>query len=70
MSEAEESISELEDKMVGITYEEQKKVKRMKRTEDILRDLWTISNVAIFDLHGSQRKNRKRNGMRKFLNRL
>ena len=36
--EAEEQISELEDKMVGITSEEQNKVKRMKRTEDSLRD--------------------------------
>ena len=26
--------------MVEITFEEQNKVKRMKRTEDILRDLW------------------------------
>ena len=39
-SEAEEQISELEDKMVEITSEEQNKVKRMKRTEDSLRDLW------------------------------
>ena len=31
ISEAEELISELEDKMVEITSEEQKKVKRMKR---------------------------------------
>ena len=40
MSEAEERISELEDKMVEVTSEEQNKVKRMKRTEDSLRDLW------------------------------
>ena len=40
ISEAEEWISELEDKMVGITSEEQNKVKRMKRTEDGLRDIW------------------------------
>ena len=40
ISEAEEQISELEDKMVEITSEEQNKVKRMKRTEDRLRDLW------------------------------
>ena len=40
MSEAEERISELEDKMVEISSEEQNKVKRMKRTEDSLRDLW------------------------------
>ena len=40
ISEAEEQISELEDKMVEITFEEQNKVKRMKITEDSLRDLW------------------------------
>ena len=40
ISEAEEWISKLEDKMVEITSEEQNKVKRMKRTEDSLRDLW------------------------------
>ena len=39
ISEAEQ-ISKLEDKMVEITSEEQNKVKRMKRTEDSLRDLW------------------------------
>ena len=38
--EAEERISELEDKMVEIISEEQNKVKRMKRTDDSLRDLW------------------------------
>ena len=40
ISEAEEWISELEDKMVEMTAEEQNKVKRMKITEDSLRDLW------------------------------
>ena len=40
ISEAEERISELEDKMVEITFEEQNKVKRTKRTEDSLRNLW------------------------------
>ena len=34
---ADEQISDLEDKMVEITSEEQNKVKRMKRTEDSLR---------------------------------
>ena len=38
ISEAEEWISELEDRVVKITAEEQNKVKRMKRTEDSLRD--------------------------------
>ena len=40
ISEAKEQISELEYKMVEITSEEQNKVKRMKRTEDHLRDFW------------------------------
>ena len=34
-----EQVSELEDKVVEITFDEQNKVKRMKRTEDSLRDL-------------------------------
>jgi len=33
-------VVELEDKMVEITSEEQNKVRRTKRTEDSLRDLW------------------------------
>ena len=69
ISEAEERISKLEDKMVEIIYEEQNKVKRMKRTEDSFRDVWTISNEPTFKLYGSQKK-RKRKGMRKFLKRL
>ena len=40
ISEAEERIRELDDKMVEITSEEQNKVKGMKRTGDSLRDLW------------------------------
>jgi len=40
ISEGEEQISELEETMVEITSEEQNTVKRMKRTEDSLRDLW------------------------------
>ena len=40
ITEAEEQISELEDRMVAITAKEQNKDKRMKRIEDNLRDLW------------------------------
>ena len=68
MSEAEESISELEDKMVGKTYEEQNKVKRMKQSI-VSETFGTISNAPIFKLQGSQKKT-KRKGMRKFLKRL
>ena len=40
ISEVEKWISELEDKTVGITSEEQNKVKRMKRIEGSLRNFW------------------------------
>ena len=40
ITEVEERISDLEDKIVEITTAEQNKEKRMKRTEDSLRDLW------------------------------
>ena len=40
ITKAGEWISELEGRMVGITATEEKKEKRMKRTEDSLRDLW------------------------------
>ena len=42
ITEAEERISELEDKIIEMTSEEQNKVKKkkMKRTEDSVRDLW------------------------------
>ena len=39
ITEAEERISDLEDKIVEITTAEQNKEKRMKRIEDSLRDL-------------------------------
>ena len=50
ITEAEESISELEDSMAGITAEEQNKGKRMKRIEDTIRDLWNnikCSNIRV-----------------------
>ena len=40
ITEAEERISDLEDRMVEITAAEQNREKRMKRNEDSLRDLW------------------------------
>ena len=40
ITEAEEWISDLENKIVEITATEQNKEKRMKRIEDSLRDLW------------------------------
>ena len=70
ISEAEERISELEDKMMGITSEEQNKVKRMKSTEDSLRDLWNNIKCTNIRMTGSQTKKREGKDMRKFLKRL
>ena len=61
ISEAEEWISELEDKMVEITSEEQNKVKRMKITEDSLRDLWDNikrTNIWNIGVPGEEEKER------------
>ena len=59
ISEAEQ-ISELEDKMVEITSEEQNKLKRMKRTKDSLRDLW--DQPYQMQQHLNYRGPRKRRG--------
>ena len=56
--------------MVEITSEEQNKVKRMKIFRTVSETSGTISNAPTFELQGSQKKKRKRKGMRKFLNRL
>ena len=50
ITEAEEWISELEDRMVEITAEEQNKGKRMKRIEESLRDLWDNIKCPKFEL--------------------
>ena len=59
ISEAEDQISELEDKMVEITSEEQNKVKRIKRMEDSLRDLWDNikhTNILIIGVPEEEKK--------------
>ena len=43
ITEVEEWISELENRMVELTAEEQNKVKGMKRIEDNLGDIWDNS---------------------------
>ena len=57
ISEAEEWNSELEDKMVEITSEEQNKVKRMKRTEESLREL--CDNIKHSNYRGPRRRREK-----------
>ena len=49
ISEPGERISELEDKMMEITSEEQNKVKRMKRLRTVPETSGTISNTPTFE---------------------
>ena len=67
--EAEEWIGELEDKMVEITSEEQNKVKRMKRTQDSLRDLWDNIKCTTIRIIGVPEEEEERKSPRKFLQR-
>ena len=58
-TEAEERISDLEDKTVEITTTEQNKEIRMKRIEDSLRDLWDNikrTNIRIIEVPEEEEK--------------
>ena len=46
--------------MVEITSEEQNKVKRMKRTEDNLRDLWDIIKCTNIQIIGGPEEEKKK----------
>ena len=62
ITEAEEWISDLEDKIVEITTTEQNKEKRMKRTEDSLRDLWDNikhTNIQIIGVPEEEEKKKE-----------
>ena len=65
ISEAEERISELEDKMMEITSEEQNKIKRMKRAEDSLRDLWDHIKCTNIRIIGVLEEEEKKKGYEK-----
>ena len=56
--------------MVEITSEEQNKVKRMKRTEDSVRDLWENIKCTNIQSIGVPEEEEKKKDMRKFLKRL
>ena len=63
ITEAEGWISELENRMVEITTEEQNKGKRMKRIEDSLRDLWNnfkCTNIRVIEVPEEGEKKRKK----------
>ena len=70
VTESEERISDLEDRMVEFTATEQTKEKRTKRNDDSLRDLWDNIKCNNICITGSQKKKRKRKGLRKYLKRL
>ena len=72
ITEAEEWISDLEDKMVEIITAEQNKEKRMRIIEDSLRDLWDnikCTNIRIIGVPEEEEK-KKGGGLRKYLKRL
>ena len=56
--------------MAEITSEEQNKGKRMKRTEDSLRDVWENIKCTNIQIIGIPEEEKKIKGMRKILNRL
>ena len=65
ISEAEEWISELKEIMVEIISEEQNKVKRMKITEDSLRDLWDNIKHTNIQITGVPEEEEKKKGYEK-----
>ena len=65
-TEAEERISELEDRMVEITDLEQNKEKRTKRNEDSLRDLWDNMKSTNIRIIGVPEGKREKKDLRKY----
>ena len=68
ITEAEEQIHDLEDRMVKITATEQNIEKRMKKNEDSLRDLWDNIKHTICNI-GVPEGERERKDLRKYLKR-
>ena len=68
INEAEERISELEDRLVEITAAKQNKEKRLKRNEDSLRDLWGNIRCTNICIIGGP-KGEERKDLRKYLKR-
>ena len=65
ITEAEERISDLEDKIMEVTTTEQKKEKRMKRIEDSLRDLWDNIKSTNIQIIGVPEEEEKKKGTEK-----
>ena len=65
ITEAEERVSDLEDKIVEITTAEQNKEKRMKRIEDSLGDLWDNIKCTNIRIIGVPEEEDKKKGTEK-----
>ena len=61
ISEAEDRISEIEDRMVEINESERKRVKRIKRNEENLRDLWDNDKCPHIRIIGVPEEDKKKN---------
>jgi len=71
INEAEEQLSDLKKRMVGIITAEQNIEKRMKKKkkEDSLRDLWDNIKGTNICIIGFQKEKRERKDLRKYLKR-
>ena len=67
ITEAEDSISEVENKMVEVNEAERKKEKRIKRNEDNLRDLWNNVKCPKIQVIGVPEEEDKKKGHEKIL---
>ena len=65
INEAEERMSDLEDKIVEITTAEQNKEKRIKRIEEILRDLWDNIKHTNIQIIGVSEEQKEKKGTEK-----
>ena len=71
ITETDEWVSDLEDRIVEITGAEQNIENRMgkKKNEDSLRDLWDIKHTNIHIIGIPEGEKRERKGQRKYLKR-
>ena len=65
ITEAEERVSDLEDKIVEITTAEQSKEQRMKRIEETFRDLWDNIKCTNIWIIGFPKEEEKKKGSEK-----
>ena len=65
ITEAEEWVSEMEDRIVKITEAEQNKQKRMKKSEDSLRDHWVNIKHTNIQVIGVPEEEDKMKGYKK-----